>query len=62
MKKVVLASAFALTAVSASAGSYSEPMIEAPVIVEEAAGSSLGGSAALILLGVLAIAAVVSAD
>ncbi|WP_417250410.1 hypothetical protein [Celeribacter sp.] len=58
MKKVVLAAGLTLAATAAFAGGYSEPVIEAPVIVEEAAGSSLGGSAALILLGLLAVAAI----
>ena len=35
MKKLVLAAALAAAASTATAGSYAEPVIEAPVIVEE---------------------------
>lgn len=57
MKKVVLAAGLALASTAAFAGGYSEPVIEAPVIVEETSSSSMG-SAALILLGLLAVAAI----
>jgi hypothetical protein len=58
MKKLVLAAAFSAAATTAFAGNMSEPVIEAPVIVEETAGSSAGGIAIpLLLLAVLAVAA-----
>ncbi|MCI2399964.1 hypothetical protein [Aliiroseovarius subalbicans] len=44
MKKFLLASAITLTATSAFAGALSDPIVEADVIVEEAAGSSTDGS------------------
>lgn len=59
MKKLVLAAALAAAASSATAGNLSEPMVEAPVIVEEANGSSSGWVLPLILL-VLVGAAVAS--
>lgn len=58
MKKLVLAAAFAAAATNAFAGNMAEPVIEAPVIVEETASSSAGGIAIpLLLLAVLAVAA-----
>lgn len=68
MKKVTLSIAAAALAVSATtsfAGGYSEPVIEAPVVVEEAAGSSagsLGGSTALLLLGALGLAVALNSN
>jgi len=56
MKKLVIASAFIATASTASAGSMADPVIEAPVIVEETAGSSGGMIIPLILFVALAIA------
>ena len=41
MKKLVLATAFALAASSATAGSLSDPIIEQEVIIEQAATSSI---------------------
>lgn len=63
---LVAASALALAAVSATAGGYEAPVVEAPVIVEEAAGSSVGSMGGmtplLIGLGVLAVAAALADD
>jgi len=56
MKKLVIASAFVAAASTASAGSMADPVIEAPVIVEEAAGSSGGMIIPLMLFVALAIA------
>ena len=42
MKKLVLAAALTAAAATAHAGSLADPVIEAPVIVEEATGSSGG--------------------
>ncbi|RFP90764.1 hypothetical protein DZK27_00310 [Rhodobacteraceae bacterium 63075] len=56
MKKLVIASAFVAAASTASAGSMADPVIEAPVIVEETAGSSGGMIIPLILFVALAIA------
>ena len=50
MKKLVLAAAMTAAASTAFAGSLAEPVIEAPVIVEEAQGSSSGILLPLILL------------
>jgi len=58
MKKLALAAALSVAATTAYAGSLADPVIEAPVIVEETAGSSAGGIAIpLLLLAVLAVAA-----
>ena len=58
MKKLVLAAALTAAASTAFAGNMAEPVIEAPVIVEETASSSAGGIAIpLLLLAVLAVAA-----
>ena len=59
MKKLVLAAALTAAASTASAGNLSEPVVEAPVIVEEATGTSQGIILPLILL-VLVAAAVAS--
>lgn len=59
MKKLVLAAAFTAAASTAFAGNLSEPVVEAPVIVEEATGTSQGIILPLILL-VLVAAAVAS--
>lgn len=53
MKKLVLAAAFAGAASAGYAGTIADPVIEAPVVVEEAAGSSAGVVVPLILLAVL---------
>ena len=42
MKKLVLAAALIAAASTAMAGSLAEPVVEAPVIVEAAEGSSSG--------------------
>ncbi|QPM91445.1 hypothetical protein [Pseudooceanicola algae] len=57
MKKLVLAAVLAGAATSATAGAYSEPVIEAPVIVEETTSSSSGIILPLILLAVIAAVA-----
>lgn len=59
MKKLVLAAALAGAASTASAGNIQEPIVEAPVIVEETQGSSSGIILPLVLL-VLVAAAVAS--
>lgn len=63
MKKVILAATVVAASASASfAGAYSDPQIEvAPVVIEDASSSvgslgSLGGNAALLLLGAAAVA------
>lgn len=59
MKKLVLAAAFTAAASTAFAGNLSEPVVEAPVIVEQATGTSQGIILPLVLL-VLVAAAVAS--
>ena len=61
MKKLVLAAALAAAASTASAGNLAEPVVEAPVIVEETSGSSSGWGLPLVLL-VLVGAAVAASD
>jgi hypothetical protein len=56
MKKLVLAAALTASATAAFAGGKSEPVIEAPVIVEEVTGSSSGIVVPLVLLAILAVA------
>jgi hypothetical protein len=56
MKKLVLAAALTAAATTAFAGSYSEAVIEAPVIVEEASTSSTGMLLPLFLLALVAAA------
>ena len=56
MKKLVLAAALSAAASTAFAGSLADPVIEAPVIVEEATGSSGGVLIPLILLVLVAAA------
>jgi len=56
MKKLVLAAALSATASTAFAGSLAEPIVEAPVIVEETTGSSSGILVPLILLALVAAA------
>ncbi|MEP2029719.1 MAG: hypothetical protein ABJI96_13545 [Paracoccaceae bacterium] len=60
MKKLVLAAAFTAAASTAFAGSLAEPVVEAPVVVEET-GSSSSGIWLPILLLVL-VGAAVAAD
>jgi len=56
MKKLVLAAALSAAASTAFAGSLADPVIEAPVIVEEATGSSGGVLIPLVLLVLVAAA------
>ena len=56
MKKLVLAAVLTAAASTAYAGSLADPIIEAPVIVEEASGSSGGIVLPLILLALVAAA------
>ena len=56
MKKLVLAVAFTAAASTAFAGSVSEAVIEAPVVIEEAGSSSSGILLPLILLSLVAAA------
>ena len=56
MKKLILAVAFTAAASTAFAGSVSEAVIEAPVIIEEADSSSSGILLPLILLALVAAA------
>ncbi|WP_297769319.1 hypothetical protein [uncultured Roseovarius sp.] len=62
MKKLVLAAALSAAASTAFAGNISEPVIEAPVVVEEtnASSSAAGVWVPLVLLAI--VAAVVAAD
>ena len=60
MKKLVLAAALTAAASTAHAGSLADPIIEAPVIVEEATGSSAGVLVPLLLL--VLVAAAVATD
>ena len=53
MKKLVLAAALSAAATTGFAGSVADPIIEAPVVVEEANGSSGGVVLPLILLAVI---------
>ena len=55
-KKLVLAAAFTAAASTAFAGSLEEPIVEAPVIVEETQGSSAGILLPLVLLVIAAAA------
>ena len=57
MKKLVLAAAMTAAASTAFAGTIADPIIEAPVIVEETRGSSAGIVIPLIILAVLLAAA-----
>jgi len=59
MKKLVLAATLSVAASTAIAGSLAEPIIEAPVIMEDTTSSSSGIILPLILL-VLVAAAVAS--
>ena len=56
MKKLVLAAALTAVATTSFAGSYSEPVIEAPVIIEEAGSSANGVLLPLFLLALVAAA------
>ena len=57
MKKLVLAAAFVGAASTAFAGAPADPIIEAPVIVQEAESSSAGIVLPLILLAIVLAAA-----
>jgi len=56
MKKLVLAAAMTVAASSAFAGSLADPIIEAPVIVEEASSSSAGVLVPILILVLVAAA------
>lgn len=56
MKKLVLAAALSAAASTAFAGSLADPIIEAPVIIEEASSSSAGVLLPLVLLALVALA------
>jgi hypothetical protein len=56
MKKLVLAAALTAAATTSFAGSYSEAVIEAPVIIGEAGSSSNGILLPLVLLALVAAA------
>jgi hypothetical protein len=56
MKKLVLAAALTAAASTAFAGNLSDPVIEAPVIVEQATGSSQGILIPLLILVLVAAA------
>lgn len=56
MKKLVLAAALTAAASTAYAGNITEPVVEAPVIVEETGGSSQGIVLPLVLLVLIAAA------
>ena len=56
MKKLVLAAALTAAASTAFAGAPAEPIIEAPVIVEETQSSSAGIIVPLILLAIVGVA------
>ena len=60
MKKLVLAAALAGAASTAYAGNLAEPVVEAPVIVEQATSSSSGILLPLLLL--VLVAAAVAGD
>ncbi|MFC3613545.1 hypothetical protein ACFORG_07205 [Lutimaribacter marinistellae] len=56
MKKLVLAAALTAAASTAFAGNLEEPVVEAPVIVEETQGSSGGVWLPLLLLVIVGAA------
>ncbi|HBS49624.1 MAG TPA: hypothetical protein DEA05_05830 [Rhodobacteraceae bacterium] len=60
MKKLVLAAALSAAASTAFAGSLAEPVVEAPVIVEETQSASAGILLPLLLLVLVGVA--VAAD
>ena len=57
MKKLALAAALTVAASTAYAGGMADPVIEAPVIVEETAGTSSGGLLIPLLLLLIVAAA-----
>ncbi len=60
MKKLAAAAVFAVAGTAAFAGGYSEPVIEAPVVIEETSSSSAGYIVPLLVLAL--VAAAVAAD
>ncbi|ARE83568.1 conserved exported hypothetical protein [Roseovarius sp. EC-HK134] len=62
MKKLVLAAALSAAASTAFAGNLSEPVIEAPVVVEETAASSSAAGVWVPLVLLAIVAAVIAAD
>ncbi|SFR00339.1 hypothetical protein [Poseidonocella sedimentorum] len=62
MKKIAIAAAFSVAATGAFAGSMEEPMMEAPVIVEEVEESSTSNGIIVPLILVALVAAAVAAD
>ncbi len=62
MKKLVLAAAFSAAASTGFAGNLEEPMVEAPVIVEETNASSSAAAVWVPLVLLAIVAAVVIAD
>ncbi len=62
MKKLALAAALSAVASTGFAGSLAEPVIEAPVIVEETNASSSAAAVWVPLLLLAIVAAVVAAD
>ncbi len=62
MKKLALAAAFTTAATAGFAGNIEEPVIEAPVIVEETAASSSAAGVWVPLVLLAVVAAVIAAD
>lgn len=62
MKKLVLAAALSAAASTGFAGNLSEPVIEAPVVVEETNASSSSAAVWVPLVLLAIVAAVVIAD
>ncbi len=62
MKRLVLAAAFTAAATTGFAGNIEEPVIEAPVIVEETAASSSAAGVWVPLVLLAVVAAVIAAD
>ncbi|SFB11555.1 hypothetical protein SAMN05421688_2987 [Poseidonocella pacifica] len=62
MKKLALAAALSVAGTHAFAGSMAEPVMEAPVIVEETEASSSGAGLIVPLILIALVAAAVSAD
>ncbi len=62
MKKIVLAAAFAGTATAGFGGNMEEPVMEAPVIVEETAASSSAAGVWIPLTILAIVAAAIAAD
>ena len=62
MKKLVLAAALSAAASTAFAGNLSEPVIEAPVVVEETAASSSAAGVWVPLVLLAIVAAIIAAD